>query len=146
MNIQIDNIKKEFKVFLEQFDQIEFAMFFGSCLTYKFTDMSDIDVAIYADELFDILTLGKIISRMEVISGRKIDLIELNNLYKKNPLLTFNIISGSEFIFVKNREKLVDFKRKSYLNYLDTTLVREKFRQNFITRIENKKFGKRNYA
>jgi predicted nucleotidyltransferase len=146
MNNYYQHIAKEFKAYFEQYEQINFALLFGSCVTDKFSDMSDIDVAIHSDELLDILLLGKMISDLEKVSNRKIDIIELNDLYKKNPLLAYNIISGSDICLIKNPEKFVDFKKYTYLYYIDTAGMRLQFRKSFLNRIEKKKFGKRNYA
>ena len=93
MNNYYKHIANEFKAYFEQYEQINFALLFGSCVTDKFSYMSDIDVAIHTKELLNILLIGKIISDLEKISSRKIDLIELNDLYKKNPLLAYNIVS-----------------------------------------------------
>ena len=146
MNNYYKHIANEFKAYFEQYGQINFALLFGSCVTDKFSYMSDIDVAIHTKDLLSILIIGKIVSDLEKISGRKIDIIEMNDLYKKNPLLAYNIINGSKIILINNPEKFVDFKKNTYLYYLDTAGMREQFRKSFLKRIEKKKFGKRNYA
>ena len=146
MNNYNKNIIKEFKNYLKQFEKIDFVLLFGSSLTDKFSPMSDVDVAIHTNKLLDILILGKIISQLEKISGRKVDVIELNNLYKKNPALAFNIVSNSEVILINNFEKFVDFKKNTFLYYLDTAPMRDLIQNSFLKRIEQKKFGKRNYA
>lgn len=146
MNDSCKHITKEFKKYFEQYEEIDFALLFGSCVSGKFSKVSDIDVAIHTKELLDLLSIGKIISDLEKISKRKIDIVELNELYKKNPLLAFNIISGSEVIVINNTERYVYFKKNTFLYYLDTAKMRADKRKSFLKRIEQKKFGKRNYA
>ena len=94
----------------------------------------------------DLLEIGGIVSDLEKITNKKIDLVELNNLYLKNPLLAYEIITKSELLFCKNENSLIEYKTKTYLNYLDTEKLRDIVNKDFYRRISTKKFGKRNYA
>jgi len=146
MNDFYEHISQKFRTYFEQYEQIDFVLIFGSIISNKFSELSDIDVAIHFKELVDLLLIGKIVSDLENISGRKIDVIELNDLYKKNPLLAYNIISKSKIINMNNFEKYTAFKRSTFLYYLDTEMMRTEFKKSFSKRIEQKMFGKRNYA
>jgi predicted nucleotidyltransferase len=140
--ITIDNIKSS----LLSYDCIEFAFVFGSLILGKSNSFSDVDVAIYLNRKIDLPETGRIINELEKITGKKIDLVELNNLFSINPVLTFEIITKSELLFSKNEKSLTEFKTRTYLNYFDTEKLRINVNKDFYRRISNKKFGNRNYA
>lgn len=125
---------------------IEFAFAFGSFISGKSNSLSDIDIAIYLDRKIDLIKFGRIVSDLEKLNVKKIDLVELNNLYLKNPLLAYEIITKSELLFCRNENALIEYKTKTYLNYLDTEKLRDNVNKAFYRRISDKKFGKRNYA
>lgn len=131
---------------LQNIDYIEFAFTFGSFISGKSNSLSDVDIAIYLNKKIDLLEIGGIVSDLEKITREKIDLVELNNLYLKNPLLAYEIITKSELLFCKNENSLIGFKTKTYLNYLDTEKLRDTVNKDFYRRISTKKYGKRNYA
>jgi predicted nucleotidyltransferase len=142
----IHSYKNKIKNLLEQYDEILFALFFGSCVSGKHSGISDLDIGISCQKPLDLIQLGKIILEIEKISNRKIDLIELNELYNKSPLLAYNIITNNSVIFQRNECAFVDFKRKTFLSYFDTERLRKMVRESFYERISTNKFGKRNYA
>ena len=134
------------KEVLESFEDIEFAFVFGSYASGNAKHMSDIDIAAHFSSDIDLLELGKIIAKLEVVAKRKVDFVTLNNLYKKNPLLAFEIIKNSNLLFVRDIEKLISFKTRAQLEYFDTEKLRRETRETFRRRISERKFGKRNYA
>ncbi|PHS58191.1 MAG: hypothetical protein COB17_04140 [Sulfurimonas sp.] len=71
------------KNILQENQNIIFALLFGSYANGKSNDMSDIDIAIFTDKELDIFEFGMIVSDLEQLSDKKIDLVVLNNLYKK---------------------------------------------------------------
>lgn len=146
MNTIYKNIKPELQTYFEKNKQIDFVLIFGSIISNKFSDLSDIDIAVHFKEPLDLLFIGSIVYDLENITSRKIDLIELNDLYKKNPLLAYNIIGKSEVLIMKNFTKYAEFKKNTFLYYLDTEMMRAEFNRSFSKRIEQKMFGKRNYA
>jgi len=127
-------------------EYIEFAFSFGSSISGKFNSLSDVDIGIYFNKKIDLLEIGGIVSDLEKITGKKIDLVELNNLYLKNPFFAYEIITNSNLLFCKNENSLVEFKTKTYLNYLDTEKLRKTVNKDFYRRISDNKFGKRDYA
>jgi len=108
--------------------------------------LSDVDIGIYLNKKIDLLEIGRIVSDLQKITRKKIDVVELNKLYLKNPLLAFEIITKSDLLFYKNKNLLIEFKTRTYLNYLDTEKLRNTVNKDFYQRIAGKKFGKRNYA
>jgi len=141
-NMMIEEIKN----YLENYENILFAILFGSYASGKINSKSDLDIGIYFNQKINLLKLGKIITDLEKITALKIDLIELNNLYNKSPLLAYQITANHKVIFVRDETVLVNFKRMTLLNYLDTAELRKTVNAVFYNRISEKKFGKRNYA
>ncbi len=139
-------MENEIKKYLEQYDFINFALFFGSYVNGKAGNMSDLDIGIYCEENPDLLLLGKIIYDLEIITKKKIDLLELKDIYKKNPALAYRIATKHKIIFVRDNELFIEFKRRAFLYYFDTEKLRKSVRDTFYERISSKKFGKRNYA
>lgn len=137
---------EEIKNYLENYENILFAILFGSYASGKTNSKSDLDIGIYIDQDISLLKLGKIITGLEKITALKIDLIELNNLYNKSPLLAYQITSNHKVIFVRDGTALINFKRMTLLNYFDTAELRKTVSTVFYNRISEKKFGKRNYA
>ena len=139
INTQITN-------YLKQYDDIEFALIFGSFASGKVGSKSDLDLAIFSKESLDLLLLGKMIVDLEKITEFKIDLLELKDIYKKNPLLAYQIVTNCKLLFSKDENIFSEFKRKSFLSYFDTEKLRKSVNSAFYKRISSKKFGKRNYA
>lgn len=141
-----EEISNQIKTYLYEHKKISFALLFGSFINEKNNAMSDIDIALYFNGEVNLIELGQIISALEKIAKRKVDVVELNELYKKNPLLAFNIISNSEPLFFKDETEFINFKTRTHLEYFDTERLRTSVRKTFRNRISEKKFGKRNYA
>ena len=139
INTQIAN-------YLKQYDDIEFALIFGSFASGEAGIKSDLDLGIFSKKSFDLLLLGKMIVDLERITELKIDLIELKDIYKKNPLLAYQIVTNCKLLFSKDENIFYEFKRKSFLSYFDTEKLRKSVNSAFYKRISSKKFGKRNYA
>lgn len=140
------NIKDKIKNILKKKNNIVFALLFGSQITGKTLPFSDIDLGIYFDNKVNLLEIGRIISELEKTTQRKIDLVILNEIFKKDPLFAYEIISKSELLFSKNDKVLIEFKKRAILEYLDTSKLREVVRKDFMKRIDEKRFGQLNYA
>ncbi len=69
---------------MQKNENIIFALIFGSFNSASFSKVSDIDVGFLSKKEFDLIELGIIIADLEKITRKKIDFIELNDLYKKN--------------------------------------------------------------
>ena len=137
------NLKDQIKQKLLNFDQIRFAMIFGSAASGNDSNLSDIDVAIYSDPSLDLLDFGRLITQIEQIAQRKVDLVELNGLIKSNNLLAYNIITNNNLIFLKDQNLFTQYKRDSFLTYFDHTFFRNKFNSMLKQRIESNRFGKK---
>lgn len=131
---------------LQRYDFIIFAFLFGSYAEGRATDISDIDVGIYSDKVLSLTDIGLITARFETIARKKTDLLILNNLHKKKPVLAFEVISKGNLIFCKDHEKLTKFKKNVFLYFIDTKPLRDMIDTTFRKRLNSGHFGERNYA
>lgn len=132
----------QLKEILTKYDFIEFALLFGSFANGKSGFLSDVDIAIHITNDIDIFTQGKIISDLEEGLYKKVDLIIINDLYKNNAKLAFNIIDNHKVIFCKKQDVYVDFKTNTLKYYFDMSYMYEMFDNALKRRIENGTFGK----
>lgn len=109
---------EEIKRYFENRD-VEFIVLFGSFANATQNSMSDIDIGIYLKKELNLLELGLIISDLELLLKRRVDLLILNDLYKKSPKLAFNITQNHQLILCNNRELYVDFKSNALQFYFD---------------------------
>lgn len=131
---------------LNEYDEIIFALLFGSRVDNKISSKSDIDIGIFTDGTLDLLKKGKIITDIENIAKQKVDLVELNEIYRKSPLLAYKVATNHKVIIEKNENLLTDFKTNSFKHYFDSIKLRETVRAAFLKRIADNKFGHRNYG
>jgi predicted nucleotidyltransferase len=132
--------------YLKRYEEVDFALFFGSFVSGRFGNKSDLDVGIFYNKSLDLLLIGRIVTDLEEITNLKIDLLELNDIYKKHPLLAYQIATNYKLLFSKNEDCFVNFKRNAFLYYFDTERLRKSVNSAFNKRISSKNFGKRNYA
>ncbi len=131
---------------LQRYDFIRFAFLFGSYSEGRATDISDIDVGIYTDKVLSLIDIGLITAHLEKRTRKKADLLILNDLHKKKPVLSFEVISKGKLIFCKDHMKLTEFKKNVFLSFIDTKPLRDKMDKTFINRLKSGHFGERNYA
>jgi len=127
---------------LSNYDFITNAIIFGSYASHTHNKLSDIDIAIHTQKDIDLLTLGEIISKLESQLKRKVDLVILNDLYKKSPLLCYNIYKSHKIIFVNNEEKYKKFKLNSLHYYMDFEPIIAQQNRAFLERIDSGTIGK----
>lgn len=139
-------LENKVRDYLQQYENIVFAMIFGSFAAGNLGAKSDLDIAIYCKEEFDLIKLGRIIIDLKKYSPKKIDVIELNNLFNKSNLLAYQIVTNNRLLFSRDDDVLIEFKRKTLLSYFDTERLRQAVNSAFYKRISSKKFGERNYA
>lgn len=137
---------EEINNYFQKYDDVLFALLFGSFAAGSSTSKSDIDIGIYTKDGIDLLRFGRMITDLQNITGFKIDLIELNHLFNKSPLLAHQIISNHKIILVRDESALLHFKLMTMLHYFDTEALRITNNAAFYSRITHHKFGIRNYA
>lgn len=133
---------KKLKNILSQYDFIVFALLFGSHASQRTHAMSDLDIAIYTDGEIDLLTMGEMIATLEAEMDTKVDLVVLNDLYKTDPKLAFNITDNHRMILCWNQERYIDFKTMSMKYYFDIAPMYEMFDKALKERLKNGTYGK----
>lgn len=131
---------------LLQFDFIESAILFGSFAEGKENKMSDIDIGIVAIKDLSLIEIGLVASRIEMSLKRRVDIVILNDLYRKNPLLAYEILSKGNILFCRNQERLIELKTNTILSFIDTAQLREAVNNALKERMKSGRFGDRNYA
>lgn len=142
----IEEIIKNVTEYFNKFDYIEFALLFGSYASGKERFLSDIDFGIYVSKELELLEQGLMIYELEAITDKKVDLIVLNNLYKKNPEFAYNIVTNCKILSCRSKKSFIDYKTQSFLYYFDTDFLRKEVNEAFLKRLKQGKFGERNYV
>lgn len=101
---------------LEKKSNILFAYIFGSRATSGYRDRSDIDVAIYAENLLKWREFIELALELEDYLGVRVDLVDLRTAPL---LLAYEVISNGIVIIDRSREKRVEFETKILKEYLD---------------------------
>lgn len=142
MNTVRNSVSKE----LKKHNFVVFAMLFGSFAEQRETNISDLDIGIYTSRDIDLLEIGTLVNCIEKIVKTRVDIVVLNNLYKKKPVLAYEIVSKGQLILCKNNENFIEFKKNTFLYYLDTNPLRKLIDKSFNNRINESRFGERNYV
>lgn len=127
---------------LARYESIVFALLFGSQCSGNLRFDSDIDIALYFEALPDLLMLGEIIAQLENATNKKIDLIVLNDLHAKNPLLAYNITGQHDILINHDRDRYEVFKHRSYINYFDFEPIIVAQNKKLIEELKHGNFGK----
>lgn len=126
---------KQITQVLSSYDTITNALVFGSFAKGTQTKMSDLDIAIETKNDMSLLSMGAIISDLETICKRKIDLIILNSLPCKAPLLAFNIYKNHIPIFINDKNSYNKFNENALHHFLDFKPVLQAQNETFTQRI-----------
>jgi predicted nucleotidyltransferase len=126
--------------------QPAFSCLFGSAAQDRLTPVSDIDVGLYFTEEVELLELGGLAGELEDRLGRRIDLVELQSLPKRNPAFSYRIASHMIVVTGHNSSEVVTFKKWSYLEYLDTEPLRRRMDAALKKRLAEGRAGDRNYV
>ena len=128
--------------YIEAIPGLEFAYLYGSYAEGKELPVSDIDIGILCRPGIEILQFGRHIVNLENIANRKIDLVQMNILYKKSPVLAYQIITTGKVIIEKNKIEHSEFKLNTYKYYFDTEYLRREYDYHFLERFKSGNFGK----
>ena len=123
-----------------------FVLLFGSYSDDSFGDMSDVDIGIFYAGDVDYRDLGYSVAMLESQIGKKVDVIVLNDIYKKDPFFAFQIVENHTPLLIHDEEAYIAFKTTSLLYYLDHKPLIEMNEKAFIERIENDRIGERNFV
>ena len=108
-----------------------FAPVFGYITKGESNRPSNVDIGIYTANELPLLELGKITSELEKIVKEKVDLVALNELFKRKPNFAFQVVSSARLLFKKNKDAFTNFKKNEEMGadlcpellYRDSQLV-----------------------
>lgn len=129
--------------YFDTLENVQFAFLFGSRAKNKTGFMSDIDIAVYLNEIPEILEFGVIVAELESLLGIQVDLVMLNNLHIKDPGLAYNIIGEGLLVFCRNNDLLTNFKSSVFIEYLDIKPLLDICHNKFLSRLNNNRFAVR---
>jgi predicted nucleotidyltransferase len=144
MNLTV-NLNKIINV-LKGDNNIVFALVFGSQAYGQANRLSDVDIGIFTKDDLPLLRMGQIVSALEKVGGKEVDLVVLNDIYKRKPNFAFQVISSAKLLFTRDEDLFVNFKKNVFLHYLDAKPLIDMVKAGMNKRIETGAFGERNYA
>ena len=139
-------IKKIESLLRNKYEEVNFALLFGSQAEERSTPLSDVDIGLHFTEEPDLLRVGSIVSDIENVTNRKVDVAVLNGLYRKKPAFCFELLKTTKPILVEDEDAYVEFKTNTFIYYLDVKPMLEKMKKQFLKRIESGKIGERNFS
>lgn len=134
-------LNKNLKSIFESDNNVIFSLLFGSMTKNNMRYGSDIDIAIYFKNSPTLYEIGNLNLKLEKITDYKLDLIELNNLEKKNPVLAYSIISDGILICNKDQKIYSEFKKSVLMRYLDFKPTNDLINAEFNKRLANNRFA-----
>jgi len=107
---------------------LKLLLIFGSYNTGRFTKQSDIDLAYLSGRILEFNEEMELMRDIIIYFGR--DGIDLVNLRKADPLLSYQIACNSKVLYEEDNSYML-FKMKASAMYADTKHLRE-LRRNFL--------------
>ncbi len=129
-----------------QHKKYSFVLLFGSYNSNTFSEHSDIDIGIYFPDKINYMDLGYDVAQLEAMLHKRVDIIALNGIYKKDSLFAFNILGNHSTLLVNYKKTYIDFKTSSQLYYLDRKELIEMNHLALQNRIKNHTIGERNFV
>ena len=120
-----------------------FVLLFGSFADGSQHAMSDVDLGVALGEK-DLMDFGYDLAQLEGLLGRRIDGAILDEVYKKDPLFSYEVYRR-HLPIVYDPAAYEAFKRNALLYYLDHLPLIEQNRKSLERRIEQGRVGERNY-
>ncbi len=129
--------------YLREREEILFAFVFGSFLTRD--NYRDIDIALFFKNPPGLLELGLIHTELSEILQTKIDVLPLNGLPEKSPVMAHQVASTGKLVKNNDEDALVAFRENTMRQYFDTAYLRSQMNKAFNKRVDQHAFGKRNF-
>lgn len=103
---------------LDADSRIAYGLVFGSTGRGDARHDSDVDIAIglVSSAVFDGLAIGRLVSDLERASGRRVDLVLLD---EAPPALAYRVFRDGVVLFTRDRSALVERRVRGILDYLD---------------------------
>jgi predicted nucleotidyltransferase len=134
-------IKRSLKSIFESDINVVFGLLFGSMAKNNLRYGSDIDIAIYFNNAPTLYETGNLNLRIEEVINYKLDLVELNNLDKTNPVLAYSVISDGIVIINKDEKIFNEYKKSVLMRYLDFKPTNDLINTAFNKRLSNNQFA-----
>lgn len=131
---------------LESNTNIVFALVFGSAVSGNFNKLSDLDIGVYTFNEPSLLEIGRMVTGLEKIVKKNVDLVILNDLYKKKPNFANEVMKTARLLFTRDEGLFVNYKTKVLLYYLDVKPLLDMNRAALERRIKSGRFGDRNFT
>ena len=119
-----------------------FVLLFGSYAKGSATKLSDVDIAIATKKELDLLEMGMMISDLETLLDKRIDLVVLNGLSAKNPKLAFSITQNHKLIVCHDSDAYSDFKSLAMQRYFDQKPMLDMFDSAVEKRLQDGTYAK----
>ena len=139
-------MKKTLHTYFKKRDIYSFVLLFGSFAKGAAHLNSDVDIGVWFKNDIDLIELGYDQAKLESLLQKPIQLVALNDIYKKDPLFAFEVLAAHQPILIEDEKKYLEFKRYSQLYYLDHVPLIEANRKHLKKRIEKGMIGERNHA
>lgn len=123
-----------------------FVLLFGSNANESAHKLSDIDIGLFFKDEVDYIQLGFDSAKLESLLGKKVDVVVLNECYKKDSLFAFEVLKSHKKLFLGDEKEYIDFKREVQLFYLDDQPLHILNQIGLKKRLSSDRFGERNYA
>jgi len=120
---------------------IAFAYLFGSLAKHNKRYGSDLDIAVYFIAEPDLNEIGLLNLNLEEKLNYKTDLVQLNKIDKKNPVLAYSIIKDGIILVNSDPDLLNEFKKSVLLHYLDFNPLNDLINKSFNSRLLNNRFA-----
>lgn len=112
--MKTENIETLFTRYLTPIAQ--FAILFGSVVTDRFNDRSDIDCAVYFDNKLSFEDTARITGELVNLVGREVDLICLN---QADIIITMQALANGKVLFTHDISRYHLYKAKKITEYID---------------------------
>ncbi|MGZ3775387.1 MAG: type VII toxin-antitoxin system MntA family adenylyltransferase antitoxin [Pseudobdellovibrionaceae bacterium] len=112
----------------------EFVFLVGSYDTPRFNNESDVDLAVYFIESVDYQLKINLILKLEDLTGRDVELIDLRNI---DPIFARQVIETGRLLVDNNHKKLVNWQITQLSKYLDFKMDRAVIEKNLLVRKRN---------
>ncbi|AEJ18667.1 type VII toxin-antitoxin system MntA family adenylyltransferase antitoxin [Gracilinema caldarium] len=131
---------------IEGFPGLRFAVLFGSRARGEARDTSDVDIGLSFLSPPPLLQLGGMVSALEEATGIPVDIVELDGLASRNPLLAYKIATEGLLLAEREPGAFDAFRALAYSMYFDAEPFLEAVRATLSERIRTGNFARPNHA
>lgn len=126
--ISLADFRKHTKALQTQLKKIPVSLSFlhGSLAQDALKPLSDIDVAVlFKNDNYTLKTISAVSDCFcKILQREDIDIAVLN---RASPLLCMQVLKKGQILYCKNKESLVQFRKKTFARYLATNHLRKQF-------------------